>query len=120
MQRNWFAERTVSGVGDDGGSEQITLWIERKPGALWAVGRAVGLAERHDGAVHADDYVFEGYEMGDAVDAANEALDSDLEVCLSEGRAQDVAEFTTAELLPELEKWFFGRRPDRAQAYPRI
>ena len=43
MQRNggvsWFAERTINGIGDDGGSEVITLWIERKPGALWAVGR---------------------------------------------------------------------------------
>ena len=90
MHRNggvsWFAERTINGVGDDGGSEVITLWIERKPGALWAVGRAVGLAERADGAVHPDDYVFEGYEMEDAVEAANEALESDLEVCRSEGR----------------------------------
>ena len=85
-----------SGVGDDGGAEMITLWIERKPGALWAVGRAVGLAERHDGAVHADDYVFEGYEMEDAVNAANEALDSDLEVCAGEGRAQDVDAFTSS------------------------
>jgi hypothetical protein len=116
MHRNggsfsWFAERTVNGIGDDGGAEVITLWIERKPGALWGVGRAVGLAERHDGAVHPDDYVFEGYEMGDAVDAANEALDADLEVCRSEGRPQDVSEFTAAELLPQLERWFFGRPP---------
>jgi hypothetical protein len=115
MHRNggvsWFAERTIDGVGDDGGSEVITLWIERKPGALWAVGRAVGLAERADGAVHPDDYVFEGYEMDDAVDAANEALESDLEVCRGEGRTQDVAVFTTTELLPQLERWFFGRPP---------
>ncbi len=79
MHRRWLVQlvrrANVDGVGDDGGAEVITLWIERKPGALWAVGRAVGLAERHDGAVHPDDYVFEGYEMEDAVDAANEALD---------------------------------------------
>ncbi len=108
---SWFAERTLSGVGDDGGSEVITLWIERKPGALWAVGRAVGLAERADGAVHDVDYVFEGYEMEDAVEAANEALESDLEVCRSEGSSQDVQVFTTTELLPQLERWFFGRPP---------
>ncbi len=115
MQRNggvsWFAERTINGIGDDGGSEVITLWIERKPGALWAVGRAVSLEERADGAVHPDDYVFEGYEMDDAVEAANEALESDLEVCRSEGRDQDVGVFTTTELLPQLERWFFGRPP---------
>ena len=72
----WFAERTINGIGDDGAAEVITLWIERKPGALWAVGRAVSLAERPTGT-HPDDYVFEGYEMDDAVDAANEALESD-------------------------------------------
>jgi hypothetical protein len=119
MHRNgssstWFARRDLRGIGDDGGSEVITLWIERKSGALWAVGRAVGLAERHDGAVHSDDYIFEGYEMGDAVDAANAALESDLEVCRGEGRAQDVRVFTTTELLPQLERWFFGRAPEPA------
>ena len=45
---------------------------------MWAVGRAVGLAERADGAVRSDDYVFEGYEMGDALEAANGALAADL------------------------------------------
>lgn len=119
MQRNgssnWFARRDLRGIGDDGASELITLWIERKPGALWAVGRAVGLAERPDGAVHTDDFLFEGYEMGDAVDAANEALESDLEVCRDEGRPQDVAVFTTTELLPQLERWFFGHPPTSAQ-----
>ena len=107
----WFAKRTVGGVGDDGAAEVVTIWIERKPGALWAVGRAVDLAERPDGLVRPDDYVFEGYEMGDALDAANEALDSDLDVSATEGRSQEVAPFTEAELLEPLERWFFGRAP---------
>ena len=74
----------------------------------------MGLEERADGAVHPDDYVFEGYEMDDAVDAANEALRVDLEVCRSEGRDQDVGVFTTTELLPQLERWFFGTADARA------
>jgi hypothetical protein len=116
MQRNgsqWFATRTVHGVGDDGAREVVTLWIERKPGAVWAVGRAVDLSERADGAIHADDFVFEGFEMGDALAAANEALTSDLEVSAAEGRSQDVAPFTDAELLEPLERWFFGHAPSQ-------
>ena len=93
MQRNGsgaarFAERRVQGVGDDGADDQITIWIERRAGAVWAVGRAVDLDERADGAVYADDYVFEGFEMGDALEAANEALHADLDVSRDEGRPQ--------------------------------
>ncbi|MGN6380657.1 MAG: hypothetical protein ACTHNU_17030 [Gaiellales bacterium] len=107
----WFTERTVVGVGDDGAREVMTIWIERRAGALWAVGRAVGLAERRDGAIHRDDYVFEGYEMGDALEAANEALAAELEVAREEGRTQDVAEFAPDDLLRPLERWFFGHEP---------
>jgi hypothetical protein len=107
----WFAQRVVQGVGDDGASERVTIWIERKPGAVWAVGRAVDLEQRTNGAVRDDDYVFEGFEMGDALEAANEALASDLEVSRDDGRAQDVAPFADAELLEPLERWFFGHAP---------
>lgn len=116
MQRNGgdaarFAERRIEGVGDDGGTEIVSIWIERRPGAIWAVGRAVGLSERADGAVRSEDYVFEGYEMGDALEAANRALSADLDVCREEGRPQDVSEFAEQELLEPLERWFFGRAP---------
>ncbi len=116
MQRNGsgaarFAERRVQGVGDDGADDQIRIWIERRAGAVWAVGRAVGLDERADGAVHADDYVFEGFEMGDALAAANEALQADLDVSRDEGRPQSVEPFLERELLEPLERWFFGRSP---------
>ena len=105
----WFAERSVMGRADDAAPETVTIWIERKPGALWAVGRAVDLAERHDGALHPADYVFEGYEMGDALDAANGALDGDR---VASGVAQeDAPDFTEDELLVPLEHWFFGRGP---------
>jgi hypothetical protein len=114
MQRNGtsparFAQREVLGIGDDGGREQVTIWIERRAGAVWAVGRAVGLAERADGAVRADDYVFDGYEMGDALAAANDALASDCDISREDGHPQDIDEFREQELLEPLERWFFGR-----------
>jgi hypothetical protein len=120
MQHNgggaqWFAKRSISGVGDDGSTETVTIWIERKPGALWAVGRAVDLAQRTDGLVRPDDYVFEGYEMGDALEAANSALDADLDVSAAEGHAQEVEPFSEGELLVPLERWFFGHSPRAAR-----
>jgi hypothetical protein len=123
MQHNgsgaqWFAERSIRGVGDDGAAEVVTIWIERKPGALWAVGRAVDLKQRADGLVRADDYVFEGYEMGDAVEAANAALDADLDVSAEEGNVQDVEPFSESELLVPLERWFFGHAPRAARPSP--
>ena len=36
-----YAERVLVGVDDVGEEERIVLWIERRPGAVWAVGRAV-------------------------------------------------------------------------------
>ncbi len=122
MQQNgssrWFTERTVEAVADDGTRDVITIWIERRPGALWAVGRAVGLSERRDGAVHRDDYVFEGYEMGDALEAANAALAAELEVSRGEGRSQSITDFVPDDLLRPLERWFFGHDP-RPQAETR-
>ena len=115
----WFAERSIRGVGDDGAAEVVTIWIERKPGALWAVGRAVGLAERHDGLVRPDDYVFEGYEMGDALEAANSAVDADLDVSAEEGKPQEIEPFSEGELLIPLERWFFGRSPRVARQLAR-
>ena len=81
------------------------------PGAVWAVGRAVDLEERADGAVYSDDYVFEGFEMGDALEAANEALSADIDVSREQGRPQSVEVFQEQELLEPLERWFFGREP---------
>ena len=78
---------------------------------MWAVGRAVGLDERADGAVHADDYVFEGYEMGDALEAANEALAGRPGRESRRGPAAAVEPFSERELLEPLERWFFGRSP---------
>jgi hypothetical protein len=105
-----FAERTLDGVDDTGRAERVVIWIERKPGAVWAVGRAVNPQHRNSDEPRADDWVFEGYELGDALEKANEVLEDDLRVSEDDGRPQRVMPFTRKELLGPLERWFFGRR----------
>jgi hypothetical protein len=103
-----FAERVLKGVGDDGTPERIVLWIERRPGALWAVGRVVNPQHRPSDAPRRDDYIFEGYELDDALEAANGALEDDVRVLEDEGFDGRVRPFTRQELLKPLERWFFG------------
>jgi hypothetical protein len=104
-----FAERVVHGVDDNGAEETVVIWIERKQGALWAVGRAVNPQHRPSDEPRSDDYLFEGYEMDDALAAANEAIEDDLSVSEQDGRSEQLKPFTRGELLKPLEKWFFGR-----------
>jgi hypothetical protein len=106
-----FAERVLHGIGEDGTREEIVIWIERRPGALWAVGRAIDLRNRRTQQPRRDDYVFEGYEMGDALAAANNALSDDLEVSAEEGLNESVPPFAEDDLLKPLERWFFGHNP---------
>ena len=105
-----FAERVLHGVDDAGASERIVIWIERKPGAVWAVGRAVNPQHRPSEEPRPDDYIFEGYELDDALEHANASLRDDLRVSEQDGRPQTAQEFTRDELLKPLERWFFGRR----------
>jgi hypothetical protein len=105
-----FAERIVNGVDDAGAPETVVIWIERKQGALWAVGRAVNPQHRSSDEPRRDDYLFEGYELDDALTAANDALEDDLEVSERDGRVANLKPFTRGELLKPLERWFFGRR----------
>ena len=113
-----FAERVVHGVGEDGTREEIVIWIERRAGAIWAVGRAINPRHRSVPGPKADDFVFEGYEMGDALEAANNALSDDLEVSAGEGINENVDLFADDELLKPLERWFFGHTdaPRRREA----
>ena len=104
-----FAERVLHGIGEDGRRDEIVVWIERRPGAVWAVGRAINPKHRPAPKPRPDDYVFEGYELGDALEAANNALSDDLEVSAEEGLNEDVRLFEKDELLKPLERWFFGR-----------
>lgn len=107
--RGRFAERVLQGVDDAGGEERVVIWIERKAGAVWAVGRAVNAHERNDHAPRRDDYIFEGYELEDALEQANAALEDDLTVSEADGRAEHMKPFTRDECLKPLEAWFFGR-----------
>jgi hypothetical protein len=104
-----FAERVLSGVDDAGNEERIVIWIERKAGALWAVGRSVNLHLRSSDEPRPDEYVFEGYELGDALRQANEVLEDDVSVLERDRRSVDVKPFVRKELLGPLERWFFGR-----------
>jgi hypothetical protein len=104
-----FAEREVHGVDDRGEAERIVIWIERLPGALWAVGRAVNPQYRRSDEARTQDYVFEGHELGDALQAANEALEDDAVVSEQDGRTEKIKPFVRDELIGPLERWFFGR-----------
>jgi hypothetical protein len=104
-----FAQRVLEGVDDAGVAERVVIWIERKPGAIWAVGRAINPQHRRSEQAHPDDYVFEGYELEDALECANAALEDDARVSPQDGRVAAVERFAREELLKPLERWFFGR-----------
>lgn len=104
------AERTLSGFDDAGREERVVIWIERKPGAVWSVGRMVNPQHRSTDEARADDWLFEGYELGDALEAANDALEDDVRVLEQDGATDLVKPFTRNEILPILERFFFGRR----------
>ena len=107
--RGRFVERVLHGVDDAGREETILIWIERKPGAVWAVGRVINPQQRNGKLSKAGDYVFEGYELGDALEHANAALEDDLTVSERDGRSEHCKPFTREECLKPLEAWFFGR-----------
>jgi hypothetical protein len=105
-----YAERVLRGLDDGGGDEQVVIWIERREGGVWAVGRVVDPQHRATDEPRHDDYVFEGYELDDALEHANAALESDLSVSREDGVAASVQPFEREECLRPLERWFFGRQ----------
>jgi hypothetical protein len=104
-----YAERTLVGVDDVGEEERIAIWIERRAGAVWAVGRVVNPQLRDSDEPRPEDIVFEGFELGDALDRANDALEDDVSVLEGDGLPADAKPFTRKEVLPLLERWFFNR-----------
>ncbi len=104
-----FAERVLTGVDDAGNEERVVIWIERKPGAVWAVGRSVNPHLRRSDEPRQDEYVFEGYELDDALEQANDVLEDDVSVLERDRRTIDVKPFVRKEVLGPLERWFFGR-----------
>ena len=73
-------------MDDSGAEERIVIWIERREGAVWAVGRAVNPQHRSTDEPRRDDYLFEGYELEDALERANGVLEDDLRVSEDDGR----------------------------------
>jgi hypothetical protein len=104
-----FAQRIVEGLDDGGSRERVVIWIERRPGALWAVGRQVNPQHRETEDPRADDYVWDGFELEDCLEAANAALEDDASVSEDDGGTGRVKPFVRDELLAPLEKFFFGR-----------
>ena len=104
-----YAERTLAGVDDVGAEERIVIWIERREGGVWMVGRAVNPHLRTSDEPRAEDVIFEGYELTDALERATEALEDDVVVLEGDGRPVAAKPFTRREILPLLERWFFNR-----------
>ena len=104
-----YVERILDGRDDVGREERIVVWIERRTGAIWAVGRTVNQQLRAAPEPHEEDYVFVGYELDDALEAANCALEDDVVVSESDGLDGKVKPFRREELLEPLERLFFGR-----------
>ena len=102
-----FAERVLDGFDDSGDLERVVIWIERKEGGLWAVGRAVNPQYRSSDEPRRDDYLFESYELDEVLEQANSALEDDVRVLEEEGVEDRVRPFTRQELLPALERRFF-------------
>jgi hypothetical protein len=105
-----YAERVLRGFDDGGAEEQVVIWIERKEGGVWAVGRIVNPQHRRTNEPRRDDYLFEGYELDDALEQANATLDSDLSVSQQDGVDAAAQPFERDECLRPLERWFFGRQ----------
>ena len=103
-----YAEREVHGFDDTGAPERILIWIERRPGGIWAVGRVVNPQHRPSNVPRPDDYVFEGWDVEDALEQANEVLEDDVAVSEEDGLPEHVRPFVKEELLRPLERWFFG------------
>jgi hypothetical protein len=103
------AERVVEGLDDGGSPERVVIWIERRAGAVWAVGRQVNPQHRESDEPRSDDYVWEGHELDDCLGAANEALEDDAVVSEDDGSGTKVKPFHRDELLAPLERFFFGR-----------
>ena len=80
-----YAERTLMGVDDVGEEERIGIWIERRAGAVWVVGRVVNPQLRESDEPRPEDVIFEGYELEDALERANEALEDDVSVLEGDG-----------------------------------
>ena len=98
----------LDGFDEAGNPERVVLWIERREDGLWAVGRAVNPQHRQTDEPRADDYVCEAWELEDALEQANAALEDDVVVLETDGELRHrVPPFTRKEIVPRLERLFF-------------
>ena len=103
-----YAERVLDGFDEAGVPERVVLWIERKDDGIWAVGRAVNPQHRQSADPRPDDFVCETYELEEALEQANAALEDDVVVLETDGELRTrVAPFTRKEIVPRLERVFF-------------
>ena len=100
-----FAERTLRGVDEDRAEERIVVWIERRQGGVGRQPRGQSSAPLE--RARRDDYLFEGYELEDALEVANGTLSDDSRVSAQDGQAESIAPFDREEIL-KLRRWFFG------------
>ena len=110
---SWYTTRTISMPDDDErGIDSVLIWIEHRPeDGAWAVGRASDLAQRDFDEPREQDYVFVGFDIDDALDAANGALEDDVVAGEDEGFDGNLRPFLRKELEEPLNEWFWGRRP---------
>ena len=92
----------------------IVIWIERKPGAVWAVGRAVNLGDRAErGAAARRLRSSRATSSRTRSRRRTTTLEDDLQrLGGRRRRAARCSPFTREELLKPLERWFFGREAD--------
>ena len=102
-----FAERTIVGRDDRGEEERVVIWLAFRPGALWAVGRAVNPHLRDSAQPRPEDTVYESYELDDALEHVNEMLEDEARVVDEDGVEQLVRPITRKDIEPLLERKVF-------------
>jgi hypothetical protein len=112
VRASWYATRTIPMPDqDEKGIDSILIWIEhRKEDGQWAVGRASDLAQRDFSEPQPHDYIFEGYDIDECLERANEALEDDATASELDGLDARVRAFLRSELEQPLNEWFWGRR----------
>jgi hypothetical protein len=111
VQARWYATRTIPmPAHDERGIDSILIWVEHRAEGEWAVGRASDLDQRTFAEPRETDYVFAGFDMNDALEAANNALEDDVTASELDGMDADARPFTRSELQEPLNEWFWGRR----------
>jgi hypothetical protein len=99
VRTRWYATRTIPMPDqDERGVASVLIWIEHRDDGSWAVGRASDLTQREHAEPRASDYVFTGFEIDDAIDAANAALEDDVVASEQDGIDAEASPFLRRDL----------------------